>query len=50
MLYEANSVTLEGNLWRLLSTGLRVSKKSEASIYDAPGVFRGSELLLEHNS
>ena len=50
MHYEANSVTLNGNLWRLLPTGPRVFEKGAASICDVTAVLPDPVLLLEHNS
>ena len=50
MHYEANSVTLNGNLWRLLPTGRSVFKKGAASIGDVTAVLPDPVLLLEHNS
>jgi hypothetical protein len=46
MHYEANGVTLNGNLSRLLSTGARVFKKAKHRFAIAQSVFRGPALLL----
>jgi hypothetical protein len=50
MHYETNSVTLNGNLGRLLPTGRSVFKKGPVSICDVTAVLPDPVLLFEHNS